>query len=1240
MMVRTGQGILVALALAGAGGAAEPASCKRIVIDCGPDDAAFFHRASADAGALNADWVPVDGSVRSTGWSHAAGQFLDYRVRDLKEGLYRIAATVCVQKGFCISFSIRANGAQIARPNRFENPGPTGYLPWTRTGTVDHAGGPLAIRLEADQVAKGDRIRAVRLEVVSLNELIRDGNVARVAAVKTDSDLGAEYPPRALIDGLTEYTGTTRGRSWASREVPGDHWVVFELPRAETIARVTFYWPRYPDRYNTARDVRIQRWDSDAWQDVARLETPVGMPCTTVRLQPFKAQRVRLLMPDGRGPAHRPHVFWMNEVQLHRPSAPTDVKRSVPMVTATVSGPRAARLGMALDAGKASAILGGRDATSGLLWAVCVEDGVLGRVAVGVEATCLGPGRQEVSVYWDGEWIGALSASGANERCTAKCEAMTFRPGQRHTIVLAAQRAEPKVRIDTVRLRARGRFEFVSPSDIRVAPRSYECTPRMTDVELFAALDLTRPGLERVRIALRERRIDRAKVTLIEHVRTRTQPPRWRPSRGELVRPDVEPPRKMAERFLRHEYYLYKDRRWHSLGEVINWYLPQGDGSDRHYIARLPLMPYMIDRWVQDGDGRYLEGYIDTYRQFWRNAPSPADPPVFPSSHLPWCGLCSAIRVTNVMGDYFRFCDEPILSVDDHLMFYKSILEHARFLMKCDGRRFFAGNHQMGHLLALERITAAFPEFTECAEWRPYLHKMLREHLERDTFPDGGSVDTATGYGIWVATVLFTDAYVLARHAGIDLGDAWLRRLEKMYAWCIKVMTPAGGQLAIGDANFRLDDAGNQLGRTTVAVKGTLLFGRPDFKYFCADVDTTVVRELAGRLWPGDADRHVERLVAVKPQPPAFTSANLPDTGWTIMRTDWTANANVMFVNHHRGGHTHKTQSDFNVIAYGRAFITDAGIPHTYRTPRWQGWYTKTVAHNTVLVDGQDMAPGRGPPGEWFSSSGFDYLGLTHDRYKKLGIAAHTRQILFIKPDVWVIHDALAGKGHHTFEWLAHFQPMPLQVDAKAGIVTTANETGPNLTVVAASPNELRVDQRQGWMNVPTTQVCEEVDNAPYVAFVQTGVPPARYGVLLHAVKAGRPTASIEMLAASPGANAYRIRAVQHKGTAVFADGPTRRRTIGGVETDARAAYVGEGSGAPWPVCLVSGTTLVVNETCTIELQSPGSFSARRTGSGLAIETNAKGCVRFRDEAVQTVRVNGAPKTFTRQENLTTVRLD
>jgi len=1239
-MVRTVQGILAVLALAGNDGAADPVSCKRIVINCGPDDVAFFHRASDDAGAINADWVPVDGSVRSTGWSHAARQFLDYRVGDLNRGLYRITATVCAQKGFCIALSIAANGALVAKSDTFQNPGPRGYLPWMRMGIVDHAGGPLAIRLEADKVAKGDRIRAVRLEIVSLDELIRDGNVARIATVKTDSDLGTEYPQTALIDGLTEYAGTTRGRSWASREVSGDHWVVFELPRVETIARVTLYWPRYPDRYNTARDVRIQRWQNDVWQDVACMETPVGMPCTTVQLEPFKARRVRLLMPDRGGPAHRPNVFWMNEVQLHRPSAPTDVRDSVPIMTATVSGPGTARLATALDASKASAVLAGRDATPGLLWTVYAEDRELGRVVVDVEGTCLGPGRQDVSVYWDGERIGALSASGANERCTAKCEAMTFRPGRRHTIVLAAHRVEPKVRIDTVRLTARGRFEFVSPSDVRVAPRSYKCTPRMTDAELFAALDLTRPGLGGVRIALAEGRMDRAKEALVKHIRTRTRPPRLRPSRGELVRPDVEPPRKMAERFLRHEYYLYKDRRWHSLGEVINWYLPQGDQSDRHYIARVPLMPYMIDRWAQDRDDRYLEGYIDTYRQFWRNAPSPADPPVFPSSHLPWCGMCSAIRITNVMGDYFRFCDAPILSVDDQVMFYKSILEHARFLMKCDGRRFFAGNHQMGHLLALERIAAAFPEFRECAEWRPYLQEMLRRHLKRDTFPDGGSVDTATGYGIWVATVLFTDAYVHSRHAGIDLGDAWLERLEKMYEWCIKVTAPAGGQLAIGDANFRLDDAGNQLGRTMVAVKGTLLFDRPDFKYFCADVDAAVVRELAGRLWPEDVDRHVERFVAVKPQPPAFTSANLPNTGWTIMRTDWTASANYMFVNHHRGGHTHKTQSDFNVIAYDRAFITDAGIPHTYRTPRWQGWYVKTVAHNTVLVDGQDMAPGRGPPGEWFSSPAFDYLSLTHDCYKKLGISAHTRQILFVKPDVWIIHDALAGKGHHTFEWLAHFQPMPLRVNAEAGTVRTANETGPNLAVVAASPKELRVEQRRGWMNVPTTQICEEVDNAPYIALVQKAMPPVWYGVLLHAVKTGRPTASIEALAASPGGHAYRIKAGPHHGIAVFSDGRPVRRTIGGVETDARAVYVSAGPEAPWPVCLVSGTALVVNGTPIIELQSSGSLSAHRTGSGLVIETSAKGCVRFRDEAIQSVWVNGTPKTVTRQGSLTAVQLD
>ena len=1184
-----------------------------LVVDCGPRDGDYFVSAQEDVGASDASWVPIDGSSRSTGWSHAGAQFIEYRVSSgLRPGPYEVHARVCVQQRMKLSASLEIDGQGAAGPEVFESPDGSGYTAFSLTArhTVDQL--PLTLRLGADQLPEGDRIRAIRIEFVSLDRLTADGNVARVAEATVSSQLSAEYPIRALTDGETTYRGTTRGRSFASEEQPGEHWIEFAFARRESVDRVSIWWPKYPDVYNSARELLVQIPDEDAWRTVGSVNTPVPLPRSQAQFGPVETDRLRLTMPSEAGPFHRPNILWVNEVQILRAGTPPgpSPRGRTKLTWRRAEGPD-----------WPEPLSGGEVAAEALIF--LADSDALGPPVI---RGCRPAVPDAYDWWWDGSRLDqAIPEAGRIHR-------LAFAP--------KAPNAPP---VETLTLLVPGRCELVRHDDVRALPSPYRATPEMTDAEFFAALDLTREDMREVALAVDSGDWEAARQAFVGHVLSRSSPPPPRVSQPTIARPDDEPPDQEAERFLNHEWYFYKHRQWRPLGDVINWYLPDGDGSDRHYIARLDLAGFMIDRWEREGDDKWLRGYLDIVRQFYTNARPPTDPPVFPSSHLPWCGLCSAIRIRNVVEDYFRIADSPLLTVDDHLLVYKMALEHARFLRECDDDRFFAANHQMGHLVVLEIITATFPEFREVSEWRPYLASFLPEHLARDTLPDGGSVDTATGYGIWVATGLFTDAYLYADDAGIDLGDEWRQRLEAMYEWCLKVGSPDGGHLAIGDANYRIESGNYRCGSARVGFRGALLFGRPDFLWFAdkpgAARSSGAARSAAARELFGDgANQALRRVARVAAQPPAFLSAHLPDTGWTIMRSDWSPEAVYAFINHHRGGHTHKTQNDINIVAYGRPFITDPGIPHTYATDRWQGWYVTTRAHNTVLVDGQDMDMGHGDRGTFFTSPAADFVRVTHDRYSKLGVSAHQRSVLFIKDDLFVIDDHLDGEGDHEFSWLARFQPLALVVDPASGTIRTT-DPGPGLTLAAANAGELQFQQATGWMNVPSTAVCEEVSDAPTIALTKAATVPTGFGVALGVAPEGAPDVTISAHDTDVATgSAYHVTWRGGEGDVCFAHGDPAERPYGPLATDAMAAgRIERADGTPL-LYLVGGTRLRVDDIDIELLGGVGSASLALRDGHLEVHTDGDGgAIRTEGIGIVVATLNAQPATLRRDGDVVTV---
>ena len=163
--------------------------------------------------------------------------------------------------------------------------------------------------------------RNVSRHVVRFNYL-ESGNVALAAVgatVQVDSSFAGYESLVCLNDGVTALSGTSCGNdvTWASLEVPTDHWLEVTLPQPTPLKEVTIYWAAYTDVAHTPTQFQVQIADGAGWKAVyaspAEGETPGRV--TTARFAPVTVSKFRVFMPAGKGSATRPNLLWITEIK-------------------------------------------------------------------------------------------------------------------------------------------------------------------------------------------------------------------------------------------------------------------------------------------------------------------------------------------------------------------------------------------------------------------------------------------------------------------------------------------------------------------------------------------------------------------------------------------------------------------------------------------------------------------------------------------------------------------------------------------------------------------------------------------------------------------------------------------------------------------------------------------------------------------------------------------------------------
>ena len=593
----------------------------------------------------------------------------------------------------------------------------------------------------------------------------------------------------------------------------------------------------------------------------------------------------------------------------------------------------------------------------------------------------------------------------------------------------------------------------------------------ISDSDLWRSLDLARPGLEKVRDALRDGNSGGAAtawgaywtgkrqpsyITRTDHLYLDTDLLTDTASfRASLQRSPEERDTILARATMMLGNTL---RPWGDtlmrFGERVDFNREVGRSGKYGFHYWMWSRP-LIMAFVLTGDQTWLEKF-DRFFNTWydqRNSISPG----IPDLDVVYYELGLGIRNRMFIEDYLLPCRKRTAAT--HARVLKTMLAAGRWLYELERwEGYRPGNWQVHGSYMLVQIALVFPEFRESPGWLNIGLRRIIEHMREDFYSDGGHSERAPrNYTLATYLNYRNIAYLLDAY-GVrgDVREQIQASMGKTIDWWLSMIAPTGEVPAINDSHRGLFPA-------TILRDGARMFGKPQAY--------AVLRNLFGE----DGGE--------KGPLPEYTSRHMPASGFSVMRTDWTPDALYLTVNFgpYAGFHTHLDMLDFEMYAYGKPLAVDAGIGLTYDDPLYNTWYRSSRAHNMVVVNDSSIER-EGIEGQrirWGSTASVDFFSGEHGGYRRFGVLDR-RQIAFVKPAYWLILDDLvSSRTGDTLSWYLH-TPERL---ARAGS-GFASVSGPGLRIIPAGgvyPSRTGT----GWGASSSTRLPGKTEQVPWIRFDQ-----------------------------------------------------------------------------------------------------------------------------------------------------------
>ena len=554
---------------------------------------------------------------------------------------------------------------------------------------------------------------------------------------------------------------------------------------------------------------------------------------------------------------------------------------------------------------------------------------------------------------------------------------------------------------------------------------------------LLGALDLERPGLEKVREAAGRDDLPAACQALIDYYRSV-------PSRAGIfylgTRPAGERVR-VADEIMNGIITCYDLSAKVPLrpGGGLDWAY-NGPNNDREWgwaLNRNYHLATLYEAWQDTGNSAYAR-HIDRQLCDWVLAnPYPGK-----ASNTPqWRGLEVYCRLTLWSNLFYSLLDKDQLSPATTLLVLSSIPEHADFQ-----RRFHSGggNWITMEMRGLATAAASWPEFKDSGDWLTYATELMTPELQKQVYPDGVQKELTSHYH-WVALQNFDEFADLLSRAGRPVPEDFARTIDAMWTYIAYSLRPDG-------SNPLNNDSDRNDMRQTVLEKAKK-FNRPD--------------------WAWIASNGTQGTQPAGPPSAAFRWA-----GQLIMRSGWDANAQWAFFDAGPAGtgHWHFDKLHLSVAAGGRDLLVDSGRFTYGGDATFRSYFVSSRGHNTIDIDGCGQVRGATDAKEPLSEADCqitpegDFARGTYDAgYQGLeGTATHTRAVRYLRGKCWVVVDRIQTDRPRRVEAFWHYAPGCNVVKDGIAVASTDADKG-NLRIVPVSDPGWEVNLVRGQTD-PTIQ--------------------------------------------------------------------------------------------------------------------------------------------------------------------------
>ncbi|MBA2733122.1 MAG: alginate lyase family protein [Acidobacteria bacterium] len=481
-------------------------------------------------------------------------------------------------------------------------------------------------------------------------------------------------------------------------------------------------------------------------------------------------------------------------------------------------------------------------------------------------------------------------------------------------------------------------------------------------------------------------------------------------------------------------------------------FLDAGVAGDKKIIWELNRHQYFMTLgrayWLT-GDERYAQKFVTHIRAWMESNP--------PKLGVNWASsLEVSLRVIAWLWAIYFFKDSPSLKADDFLRVQKFLYLHGRHLETYLSTYFSPNTHLTGEALGLFYLGTLLPEFRRAGVWRATGKRILLDEIERHVKPDGVYFEHSSYYHRYT-TDFYTHFLLLSQANNERLPVLVEDKLTGLLDHLMYITRPDGTTPFFGDDDggrlVMLDERPANDFRAALS-NGAALFGRADYKH--------VAEEAAEETLWLTGSNGLQKFDRLDARPPAHASRGFVGGGYYVMRDCWTKDADYLLIDGGEHGtsrlnygHAHADALAFELAVRGSTLLVDPGT-YTYTgSSEMRDYFRSTAAHNTMTIDGESSSVPDGAfnwkqvahtgTRAWMSHKRADFFEGFTDGYARLSAPAkHSRGLLFLKGDYWIIRDHVETAGAHQYDLRFHFTPDARPAIENVAGIAAVHEQGQN----------------------------------------------------------------------------------------------------------------------------------------------------------------------------------------------------